>query len=242
VTAADDVKIAADWYHGDSLTSQVIVLSPGFAQNKATKSMKAMCQGLAPQSDLLILDYRGTGDSGDYFWFGAKEDQDLIAALRFARSRYQHVKLMGMSLGAYTALRTASEYPDALDELYLCSCPINIEAIVKSGGAFLQPLKRPFQKMVSKAGEQGSNPNFRWGPLFAPKPDGRKLAANLKTPVSFLIGTDDNLVFPKMSRKIFDAVPGKKSWTEQKGGFHAEAMFFQDPDGFEAWVKKPAGE
>ena len=97
--------------------------------------MKALCKGLSPQSDLLILDYRGTGDSGDYFWFGSKEDQDLIAALRFARSHYQHVKLMGMSLGAYTALRTASEYPDALDELYLASCPIQHRSHRQKRGA-----------------------------------------------------------------------------------------------------------
>jgi pimeloyl-ACP methyl ester carboxylesterase len=242
LTTDDNVVIAADWYHGPTLTSQVIVISPGFAQNKATQSMQGLAAGLLPQSDLIMLDYRGTGQSGDSFWFGSKEYQDLIIYLRFARTRYSHVKLLGFSLGAYTALRTASEYPGVADELYLVSCPISLDAIVTSGGAFLQPLERPFQKMVSKAGPLSSNPNFRWGPLFAAKPDGRLLAKELKTPVSFLSGSQDKLVFAKMSRRVFDAVPGQKAWAVQDGGLHAEMMFFQDPEGFKAWMKKGAGE
>jgi pimeloyl-ACP methyl ester carboxylesterase len=201
--------------------------------------MKAVRELLSKDSDFLIFDYRGNGQSGGRFGFGTHEVEDCLSVLRWARPKYKKIRLLGFSLGAYSALRAASEHPELVDELYLASCPRSMEAIVLSGAPILNLLCMPFQQPHSKVGAKGNALGFRWGALFGRKPDGVALARELKVPVKFLAGGRDMLVYQSQSRKIFEAVPANKSWDLWEDGLHAEAMLLEFPERFTAWLTSP---
>jgi hypothetical protein len=134
----------------------------------------------------------------------------------------------------------ASLHPDWIDRLFLVSCPTSVENITLSGGTFLNPLALMFRKNEFKIKGQ-EDMFFRWGPIFAKKPNARDLAKQIKIPASFLVAEKDTLVFESLSKDIFDAYAGPKTWTEFKDGLHAEAMFLQDPEKFLIWLKDEMG-
>lgn len=236
-TASDGTFLAADWYQGSPAKGAILVVAPGFAQHKGTPCMKFVAQRLAAQSEVVILDFRGTGRSQGKFNFGSKEYLDLEPVLAWARSRSKDVSLLGFSLGAYSSLRVAVLHPDLVDRLFLVSCPTRIGDILSSGGALLNPLALLFRHPKLKGPSQGDF-FFRWGPLFTPNPSAAEFARGLKTPVSFLVAGKDTLVFENQTRRVFDAVPGRKSWLKWPDGLHAELMFLQDPEAFMKWISK----
>jgi len=71
--ASDGILLRADWWHGATPTARLILLLPGFAQNKETGTMRFIATELTPTADVLVLDLRGTGRSAGRFTFGAEE-------------------------------------------------------------------------------------------------------------------------------------------------------------------------
>jgi pimeloyl-ACP methyl ester carboxylesterase len=233
--SSDGLCIKADFYPG-TRHDRLTVLAPGFAQNKATLSMKELAGGLASLGDVLVVDFRGTGRSGGAFCFGSKEYRDLEPALSWARSRYPEVDLLGFSLGAYSSLRAAVLWPGLMDRVLLVSCPTKIEDIVLSGAPLYHPFAMFFHREKLKLPHQ-ADPFFRWGPIFSPKPSATRLARRLEVPVYFLVSGSDSLVFEAQSREVYEAVPGFKRWERWPQDLHAEAMFLMDPRAFLRWVK-----
>ena len=235
---SDDVSIEADLYKaGHKANSDtLIVVAPGFAQHKGTRNMKAVCGALTATADILIVDFRGNGQSSGSYWFGTKEYLDLEPALKWARPLYRKIYLMGFSIGAYTCVRAASQHPEWVDWLFLISCPTKVEEIVSSGGALYNPLAMMTRKVDYKFVPE-NDMFFRWGPIFSGKPSAQDLASKLKMSASFLVGSKDALVFERLSRTVFDAYAGPKTWTKFEDGVHAEGMFLQFPEKFMEWFK-----
>jgi pimeloyl-ACP methyl ester carboxylesterase len=236
-SSPDGVSLAADWYADTSCPKDLLILvAPGFAQHSRLGPMQALCSALTPTADICCLDFRGTGRSSGWYWFGSREYRDLEPALDWAGQHYRGVALLGISLGAYSSLRAASLWPAKIKRLLLVSCPTKLEDIILSGGVFSNAFAFVFRQPQLQIPAQ-ANLWFRWGPLFAPKPAGTELAKALMVPVDFLVGGKDRLVYPSLSRKVYDSVPGSKTWTEFPDGPHGEALFLQDPPAFVGWVK-----
>lgn len=235
LSAADGTRLSLALYQGGPPKARVLVVAPGFAQRSGIKPMRFIAGMLTPTTDVLLLDFRGTGDSQGRYHFGAEEQQDLQAALAWAAPRWKGVDVMGISLGGYIAVRAAAEGPIKPRRLLLVSPPTRVDDVLWSGGVFTHPLALIWAPRFNLEHHE-VDPFFRWGSVLAPKPSADKLAADLSMPAHFLVGGKDSLVYTKLSRRIFDAVPGPKTWDEWPKGGHAEQMALVDPPAFLAWA------
>lgn len=236
--AADGVQLRADWWRDAGRDSGIVVVLPGYAQNKGTRTMRFIAGEISPTADVLVLDFRGTGESDGDFTFGANEPLDAQAAMAWALQNYRDVTLLGFSLGSYTAFRTSIEGPLRPKRALLVSLPVRLEQIISSGGVFNFWFKGAWQQWRDPlAAPEESSPMFRWGPLFLPKPKAPDLAKSASLPMHLLCGAKDLLVYPSQSRQSFDALPGQATWTMWPDGRHAEHMALKHPAGFSAWLK-----
>jgi pimeloyl-ACP methyl ester carboxylesterase len=236
--ASDGVLLRADWWRGATPTARLILVLPGFAQNKETGTMRYIATVLTPTADVLVLDLRGTGRSNGEYTFGAEEPRDAQAALAWARAHYADVTLLGFSLGSYIALRACVEGPLRPQRGLLVSLPTRLEGIISSGGVFSFMFKGLWQQRKDKLDvPEDADTLFRWGPLFLYKPKAPDLAALAKVPLHFLSGGHDLLIYPTESRLSFDVVPAAATWTLWPDGRHAEFMALKHPHDFAAWVR-----
>ena len=91
----------------------VVVLVHGFKSDRAEMLAYATFLRAAGYS-VLLFDRRGCGASEGWgIGLGATEDRDVVGAVRFARSRLGGVRVgvLGISLGAGIAIRTAAREP-----------------------------------------------------------------------------------------------------------------------------------
>jgi pimeloyl-ACP methyl ester carboxylesterase len=234
--ARDGVRVSARLWHRGGRGRNLILLAPGFAQHKDTPIMRRVSAMLADYGDLLCIDFRGNGGSGGRYHFGSQEHLDLEAAFAYARRHGGEVELIGFSMGGTIALRAASEFPGTVKRLYLVSGPTCVEDVAKTLGPLRQAatlwLHPGALKLRFWAGSQYF---FRWGRIFAPKPSWQGLASRLAVPVSFLVGLRDQLVLPRLSRRVYEAVPSMKLWTEFPAGNHAEYMAVMQQFEFRRW-------
>ena len=240
--AADGVPIAVHFtpsYPGRS--SRLWITAPGYAQQQATRSMRALRDRLAESGDVAMVDFRGTGASGGRFSFGAWEFRDLLPVLDWARSRYPQRDLLAFSLGTYSGLRAALAAPDGFTNLCLVSAFGWPMEILLSPTWLVHHALAPFRH-IRYAVRPEHRPGFRWGPLGDPKPDLRSLCPALPVPCRFLSGGRDWLVPARVSRRLHEAVAAPKTWTLFPSGLHAEHMFLQDPEGFLRWAAPPKAE
>ncbi|MCD4812554.1 alpha/beta hydrolase [bacterium] len=234
----DQIEIQAAWYHGDTLgkgNSQLLVIAPGFAQHPRTRSMRLLAQALEPYFDVVVISFRGNQGSQGRYSFGAKEVIDLQALIDWARTRYTRVSLLGLSLGAYSAYLYCALMPGTVSELFLVSCPPSVETVVTSGAAFLNPLIILFRE-TAYVHEPENDVFFKWDWPFIQKNNLVLIGDKVTIPSHFLVGQKDTLVYPALTKKVFTATQGPKTWLEVKAGLHAEHMFHQDPAFFINWI------
>jgi pimeloyl-ACP methyl ester carboxylesterase len=246
----DGIQIASNYYRGVSLTpsqkrgrkslnSTLLILAPGFSKYKDAFPMSDLAKELTRWGDVLCLDFRGTGKSGGRYQFGGSEYLDLEPMLRWGRFHYGQIVLVGLSLGSYHSLRAAHAWPSLVDKLLLVSCPTRLEDVLLTLG----PLRQSFAiatdwKALRKRLTSEFDIFFRWGNPFSAKPDASKLASGLRTPSDFLVGEKDRLVVKSLSRRIFEKVTSKTSWTEIPGGNHGEFLYLEQPREFRQWCEK----
>ncbi|MFT3742212.1 MAG: alpha/beta fold hydrolase [Gammaproteobacteria bacterium] len=230
----DGLKIQANLYSKNAHTTLILV-APGFSQFKDSRPLQRLGADLQALADVLIMDFRGTGQSEGRYTFGAREYLDLQPALTWARGHYQKVIVLGFSLGAYTTLRAAELYPQCIDHLLLIACPTQFEDVVKSG-LFLSHFlwrKKPVFKIAPEV-----QPFFRWGWPFYSKPNAKSFVNQIHLPADFLKTEDDTLVQPSQTQQVFEAYAGPKTLTVMPGRYHAEGLYLFDPEVFVGWVKQ----
>jgi alpha-beta hydrolase superfamily lysophospholipase len=241
LSAADGTRLTLALFEAATPTAQGLLIAPGFGQRSGTETMRFMAGLLSPVAEVAVLDFRGTGDSGGLYNFGADESQDVQAALAWAQARWSRVDLLGLSLGGDISVNSVAEGPLRPRRLLAVSPPPDVEDVVLTLGIFTHPLD--LLEGHGKAVAHGSvDPFFRWGWVFAPKPNAVASAARLTVPAHFLAGGGDQLVRAGRSRRIYDAAAGPKSWTLWPEGGHAEHMCLEDPPAFAAWVRQCLGE
>lgn len=237
LSAADGTRLHLALHQGGRPKAHALIIAPGFAQRSGIKPMRFMAGLLTPTVDVAILDFRGTGDSGGRYHFGADEAQDLQAALAWAQGRWRTVDVLGISLGGYIAVRAAAEGPRRPRRLLLMSPPTKADDVLWSGGVFTHPLALVRAPRHNLEHHQ-ADPFFRWGSPLARKPSAADLAARLDLPMHFLVGAKDSLVYPRLTRRIFDAAAGPKTWEQWPGGGHAEQMALKDPAAWLDWARR----
>ncbi len=116
-TTTDNIKIAG-WLipsfaeATDGKPASTIILLHGYPADKG--DILPLMSFLHKKYNLLLFDFRYLGKSeGKYTTAGAKEVEDLLAAIRFLESRgIKEVGVWGFSMGGAVALMTASKAPE----------------------------------------------------------------------------------------------------------------------------------
>ena len=110
-TAPDGVRIKA-WLAVSDVSRAAVVVAHGHGGNRHTTL--AYASFLFPRYSVLLPDLRGHGESdGDLTSVGYHERLDLIGAARFLRDLgYGPVGVLGISMGAATAILAAADSPD----------------------------------------------------------------------------------------------------------------------------------
>ena len=233
---SDGVQIATNWYHDPALPqSTVIIFSPGLSQYKDSSMMVKLSTALTVLGEVVNLDFRGTGKSSGSFTFGAKEQLDIEPILQWANGRFKKIVLLGVSLGGYTTLRAAAEWPALVDQVLVASPPTSADADFWQGDVMIAGINNWLHPDPLALQDHG-NPFFHWGFPLGGKPDARDFAGEVQAPTSFLVGSADLMVPMAMSRKIYKNVKAPKSWLVMQGGLHAEEMYLQNPDLFMKWM------
>lgn len=236
--ARDGVRIECRLWHRGGSKGPLIIMAPGFSQNKDTPIMRRVCSILSDCGEVLAVDFRGTGQSEGRYAFGAYEHLDLEAAFKWARRRNRDIELIGFSMGGYISLRAAAEFKGMVKRLYLVSAPTRIEDIVWTLGPLRQFANFLRPEVVKVRFWAGSDYFFRWGNVLARHPEGEALARMLKTPCASLVGLRDGLVIPWLSRRVHKAVASRKTLTEFPQGQHAEYMAVIQQFEFRDWFLK----
>lgn len=109
------------WYiQAPRPTGRVLVVVPGIDSNRLVGGITLpLAEALVADGfDVLAFDLRAQGESdGDTLSFGAREQDDVLGAVAFARERgARHVAVLGFSMGAAAAMLAASRslYIEAL--------------------------------------------------------------------------------------------------------------------------------
>ncbi|HZY05418.1 MAG TPA: alpha/beta fold hydrolase [Anaeromyxobacteraceae bacterium] len=147
-----------------------------------------------PPLEVLLLEYPGYGPRP-----GAPSERALVEAaleaVRLARRDGTPLLLWGESLGSAVAALAAAAAPGAVDGLALVTPLRSVPAVAARHYPFL-PVS-----LVRDA--------FR-ADLALPRHPG---------PAAFLVAGRDEVVFPDLSRSLFDAFPGRKRlWLEEGAG------------------------
>jgi uncharacterized protein len=108
---SDTITIRA-WLAGNNPNKAVILLA-GIGGNSSSMTQRAAIY-LEADYTVLLPDLRGTGRSGgDKITFGWQEQNDLIAAVRWLKSKgYTNIAVHGCSLGAATILYSLDSIPE----------------------------------------------------------------------------------------------------------------------------------
>lgn len=240
VRTSDGLDLTFWLWDQQSVRDKLLIVSPGFAQHHGTHIMRHVARLFWDRRDVLGVDFRGMAGNPGRYSFGRDEHKDLQAAFAWARRmRYKRVELIGFSMGAYIGLRALAEDPGPVKRFYFVSGPTTLEEIVLSLGILRQPLAFLLHPIrIRTRVWAGSQFFFRWAWPLGGHPDGRALAQRLTVPTHFLIGGDDELVLPRLTRAVHDAVRAPKTLTVFDGGQHAEYMAVTHPGKFLRWMRE----
>ncbi|HEU4382959.1 MAG TPA: alpha/beta hydrolase [Anaeromyxobacteraceae bacterium] len=147
-----------------------------------------------PPLEVILLEYPGYGPRPGAPGEGALVEAAL-EAVRLARRDGTPLLLWGESLGSAAAALAAAAAPGSVDGLALVTPLRSVPAVAARHYPFLPSW------LVRDA--------FR-ADLFLPRHPG---------PAAFLVAGKDEVVFPDLSRSLFDAFPGRKQlWLEEGAG------------------------
>jgi uncharacterized protein len=197
------------WYCPASKGDVLVILFHGYSSEKSSMLLQAKAF-LDLGMSVLMVDFRGSGDSSEsYTTIGFLEAEDVAAAVRYANAYLPHRELVlyGQSMGAAAALRAVYSYgiqPDA----------IIVEAVFDS---LLHTVRHRFEAMgvpsfpsaellLFWGGRQAGFNGFSHNPV--------DYARVVKCPILFLHGAADPRARVEEARRVFAAVPARKTMKE----------------------------
>ena len=211
IQAVDGTWVACDIYdHG---RNRLVIVSPGFLQHKRSPGIWELSQILQQDFDVIALDYRGTGESSGWYAYTAQEAEDLHTVLQFAKRRWPHIGIVGVSLGAAIALNELEAHSDEAQSLVTISAPMAFDAIEKHVS-----LRTTSLAMTEASwGMRSGNP-------FLPKTDPITQMDRLTLPILFIHGQADTVVYPRHSQLLYELAAGPKQLLLIPGAGHAHEL------------------
>ena len=212
------------WYFPSTNADWLVILFHGYAIEKSSNLQQARAF-LAKGMSVLLVDFRGSGDSSEsYTTVGFAEGEDVAAALHYARTHLSHhrVALYGQSMGAaaiLAAVHNCGAQPDAIiAEAVFDSLLNTVRHRFEAMGVPSFPCA---QLLVFWGGRQAGFNGFHHNPV--------DYATAVRCPILFLHGAADRRAHIEDGRRVFDAVTAVKSFEEFPGLGH-EALLVGCPD------------
>lgn len=216
------MPIAWTWWRRPS--REVVILAPGFWRVRLAKENLYLANHFLRRGyDVVTLDFRGHGDSGGRYTFGASEPFDVkavIEAVLAAEGDYERFALLGLSLGGSIAAETLARWPELpARALAMISSPAQLRTLRPrpwKPGAVRQVRLRHALRMPRLAGRQ----------LFSPKPSAAEAVSRLTIPKLIVTSQGDWLVDPSHGRALAQAAapPVEYVHLDLPGSLHADAL------------------
>lgn len=204
--------------------------------------------GLASDAALFAAQIRDLGDVADISIGDTLQDDSLPAmARRVLAKAPERFALAGLSMGGYLALEIMRQAPERVERLALLDTsarPDTPEQTKTREDAIATVAKVPYEKLawaslarlvspdtgeavkqavVDMAMRVGPETYVRQQKAIMARPDSRPLLANISASMLVLVGEQDVLTPPELSREIAAAVPGARL-VEVSGSGHLSSM------------------
>lgn len=235
VLTDDGKRIVYDRYSRGH--SSVAILAPGFFNSRRAVLFKDMAADLSDEHDVIILDFRGHGQSQGPFTWTANEYLDLKAVLGAVRKEYAHAALIGFSLGGSSSIIAAALYPE-VDALIAVSAPSRFERV----DFRFWEMDVEENIVYNLLGEGRAGKGVWPGPWWLKKHRPVDVIGQVRCPTLFVHGEKDWLIQPWHSRVLFDRAVCPKRLDIIPGGTHAEFLFRRERAGttrlFKDWLRE----
>ena len=202
----EGIRLAA-WYCNRGSDTPLVTLFHGYSAEKSSLNEEAKVF-LALGASVLLVDFRGSGGSSEaYTTIGVREADDVATVVRYAREHLRHSRLIsfGQSMGAVAILRAVFQdgiTPDAIILEAVFDTMLN--TVRNRFAAMHVPSFPSAQLLVLWGGWQWRFDGFQHNPV--------DYAASLRCPALFMHGSDDPRATIAEGRRVFDAVPGDKTF------------------------------
>ena len=197
----------------------------------------ANCLGLAQKFgfNVLLIDQRGNGDSdGHTISFGVRERYDCRDWAWYVYRRFGRevpILLSGVSMGAATVLMASDlKLPPNVAGI-LADCPFS------SPGAILRCVCEKMHLPVWLAYPGAVLGALIYGHFCIWRSSAMRSVAHTKIPIMLVHGDADRLVPFEMSKRIFEACIGEKTFLEVKGAGHG-LSYLIEPGKYEATLEQ----
>jgi len=223
VLTDDNCLIAYDHYSNGH--PYLIVIVHGFFNSKDAVLFKDLEKELEYKYDIILLDFRGHGQSGGWYTWTSKEYIDLMAVMNDIRHEYKKIGLIGFSLGAATSIMTAAKV-DWFDSVIAVSAPVELGKIEYH---FLD-LDIENDILYNLIGKGRVGKGVRPGPFWLNKIKPIDVVDKIKVPIYFIHGEIDWLIKPWHSQALYAKAKSKKKITIIREGPHAEYLIRKNKD------------
>ena len=229
-----DGTILRGWYMPAPRPSgRAVVVVAGIDSNRLAGgiTLRLAADLIADGFDVLAFDLRDQGTSdGDTLTFGAREQDDVLGAVAFARARgARHVAVIGFSMGAAATMLAAARSPD-IEALVLDSAFADLRDTLGTGIGSTWHVPGPIVDYAL----------FLYGLLSGTDPasvvPADAIPALSARPMLFIAGADDRTVRPADGADMARAAGAKAEYVLVPGAGHVGA-FFVDPSAYAGRVR-----
>ena len=227
VLAADDTPIAFTWWRRPS--PELLVLAPGFWRERLARENLFLASHYVRRGyDVIALDFRGHGDSGGAYSFGALEALDVKAVLDHVVGPgrpYRRFAMLGLSLGGTISADALGYFPQLpCRALAMISSPADLKTLRP------RPWKNGAMKQVSLRNVVRM-PRLSASKLLARKRSVPDSLSRLAFPKLIVTAEGDWLVDPSHGRILAQAAapPVEHVHLDLPGSLHADALVRQVP-------------
>lgn len=214
---SDRKRIVYDHYQTGH--KNVVLIAHGFFNSRKAVLLKELGEELNRAYDVVMLDFRGHGQSEGLFCWTAREHLDLLAVLQDIRPYYERIGLIGFSLGAASAIIAAAQ-SEAIHSLIAVSAPAAVEKIEYHFWAL--DVENDILYNLFKEGRIGKG--IRPGPFWLKKDRPIDIIDKIRSPILFVHGTADWIIRPWHAQALYEKAAAPKKLVIIPNGPHAEYL------------------
>ncbi len=201
-----------------------MILAPGFWRRRLARENLFLANHFFRRGyDVAALDFRGHGESGGSYAFGAREAMDLAAVARELAGEdrpYRRFAVLGLSMGGSIAAEALARHPDLP-----CRALVMISSPADVGTLKPRPLSRDAIRQL-RLRHALRMPRIAIRHLRGPKPRAADAVAKLTMPKLVVTAERDWLVDPSHGRTLAEMAspPIDHVHLDLPGSLHADAL------------------